>query len=129
MRLSYKSRIAQMCIRDSAGAGQHHGSQAQDRRQHIRDGDRLLLAEAHVDEPMVDMPPVGLHRVLPLGQPPDDGKANIKNRHAQDQERHGKRDDGIELEQPLDAVSYTHLPGTPQTKTAAAVRCRAMYPE
>ena len=41
-----------------------HGREAEDRRQHIGDGDGLLLREAHVDQAVVDMAAVGVHGAL-----------------------------------------------------------------
>lgn len=82
--------------------GEHHSRQAQHSRQHVCDGHRLLLGKAHIDEAVVNVPPVRLHGVLVLGQAADDGKADVKNGDAQHQEGHGKGDDGIQLEHPLD---------------------------
>ena len=42
---------------------QHDGRHAENGREHIGDGDGLLLAEAHVDQAMVHMAAVGMHRL------------------------------------------------------------------
>ena len=45
------------------------------------------------------MSAVGDHRVLAPGDPAQKRKADVENRQAEDQERHGKRNDGVKLEQ------------------------------
>ena len=81
---------------------QQHGGKAEDRRQHIDDGDGLLLRKAHVDQPVVYMTAVGGHRVLPLCNAAQECEADVKDRQAEDQKRHRERDDGIELKQARD---------------------------
>ena len=76
-----------------------HSGQSQNARQHIRNRDGLLLRKTHVDEPVVDMPAVRLHGVLPLCNAAQEGKADIKNRHAENEKRHGKGDDRVHLKE------------------------------
>ena len=86
----------------SGAVGQQNRCQTQNAGEHIHDGNALLLAQAHVDEPVVDVAPVGGHGVLALGQTADDRKAHIEEGHAQDQERDHEGDHRIHLEQALD---------------------------
>ena len=65
-----------------AGGGQQNSSQTQDRGQHIGNGNRLLLVEAHINEPMMDMTAVCHHGILTLGDPTQECKANVKNGNA-----------------------------------------------
>ena len=78
-----------------SGRGQQHSCQPQNRSEHIGNGHGLLLVKAHIDEPVVDVSPVCRHGVLPLGNPPQKGEADVKDRDAQHQERHGKGNDGV----------------------------------
>ncbi len=48
------------------------------------------------------MAAVGLHRVLAVGNAAQEGKADIKDRDAEDEERHGEGNDGVHLEQARD---------------------------
>lgn len=82
--------------------GEHHGGQAQNGADDIEHGHRLLLGEAHVDEPMVDVAAVGVHGTLPVGDAADEGEGRVENRQAQHEEGHHEGDDCIELEEPLD---------------------------
>ena len=50
----------------------------------------------------MDVAPVRVHGALTVGHPADHGKGRVKDGQAQDQEGHGKGDDGVELEEPLD---------------------------
>ncbi len=91
-----------------AAGGEHHGGQAQDGADDIEHRHRLLLGEAHVDEPVVDVAPVGVHGALPVGQPAENGKAGVEDGQAQHEEGHGEGDDGVELEQALDGHGGQH---------------------
>jgi len=48
------------------------------------------------------MPAVGHHGVLPLGDAAQEGKADVKDRHAENKKRHREGDDRVELEQARD---------------------------
>ena len=50
----------------------------------------------------MDMAAVSVHGALPVGDAPDEGESRVKDGQAQDQERHRKGDDRIELEETLD---------------------------
>ena len=65
-----------------SGRGQQHSCQPQNRSEHIGNGHGLLLVKAHIDEPVVDVSPVCRHGVLPLGNPPQKGEADVKDRDA-----------------------------------------------
>ena len=47
----------------------------------------------------MEMAAVGLHRVLAVGNTAQEGKADIEDWDTEDEERHGKGDNGIHLEQ------------------------------
>ena len=85
-----------------AGDREQDGGKAEQAGQHVGDGDGLLLAEAHVDKPVVNVAAVGLHRALVVRHAADDREADVKDRQAQDQEGHGKGDDRVGLKQALD---------------------------
>ena len=66
----------------------------------------------------MDVPPVGVHRALPVGDAPDKGEGGVENGQAQNQEGHGEGDHRVELEQPLDGHSGQNItqeggPGVP----------------
>ena len=84
-----------------AAGRQHHGGEAEDAAHHVQRRHRLLLVEAHVDEPVMDVSAVRRHGVLTVGDAAHDGKKRVEHRQAQDQERYRERDDGVVLEKAL----------------------------
>ena len=89
--------------------GQHHSRQAEHGADAVEDGHGLLLAEAHVDEPVMDVPPVRLHGVLPVADPAQDGKDGVEKGQGQHQEGEQEGDDGVGLEHADDGHGGQHI--------------------
>ena len=81
------------------GADDHRG-QPQHGAEGVEDRHGLLLAQTVVNQPVVEMPPVGGHGVLAPEQAADDGKGRVEQRKRQGEDGHDEGDDRVEFEQP-----------------------------
>ena len=81
-----------------ARRGQQHRREAEDGRNGVEHGNGLLLAQAHVQQLVVEVSPVGMEGALSVQDAACEGKYSIRKRNGQREHRQDKGDDGVELE-------------------------------
>ncbi len=94
---------------DFTGGDQDDGGEAEDGADGIEDGHRLLLAQAHVNEPVVEMSPVRVHGALAPEQPAEEGENRVQQGHCQGQKRDNEGDNGVKLKQAQYGGSGQHI--------------------